>query len=255
MKRILTYLLLTAIVLFAGCSPKPKGNESLKDYQPPTVDEEAEIPVGDDDTPYKIEDGPRFDISQGETDNLVRFVSPFNTHPQEFKDAAELSDETLIFTAVTALDSEFVVDDLSESSTVSLDMLNLKIRELFGSNAALSAEYMQKDYSPYVIDKESGQIVRESYGTIGGFYLPYAVIGGEDEYTLYLIDLMDPLFFSDEENQRRLYEGEKIELDEIEEISSKLQYNIYTLRKDDNGKMFLAAFEYENFKNIDHLVY
>lgn len=254
MKRILTCILFAVIVLQTGCSFKPQGNESLKDYHPPTTNEDLEIPAVDD-TPYVIDDGPRFDISQGETDNIVKFVSPFNTHPQEFEDAAELSDETMIFTAATALDSEFIADDFSESSTVSLDMLNLKIREFFGPNAALSEDYMKKDYSPYIIDENSGHIVRESYGTIGGFYLPYAVIANENEYTLYLIDLMDPLFFSDEENQIRLHEGEKIELDEIMEISPNLQYNIYTLKKDENGRIFLSAFEYENFKDIDHLIF
>ncbi len=201
---------------------------------------------------YKISDGPRFDLPDTDVKRFQTFVTPFNVMPLPFDNVAALTNQSMIFTAAAALKSQFVPSADGTYSSVPLSKVETKIRDYFGSDAALTDGYLDQDYSPYSIDGD--QLVLYSSGNIGGFFFPYALIKIEDGYELWLIDLMDPLFFDNTDNQDRLFSGEEISYSDIREIAPEMQYNIYHIREKDN-RLTLVGFRFQNYKDINHFLF
>jgi len=263
MKKTVAFLLISFTLLSAaaGCrsakteSKLPDDDSSIS--QPDLADEEQEAKESPslELKAYKREYGPRFDLPDDLLIKYQNFVMPFNVMPEEFEDPGELSDFALIFTAAAAILVEFAPSEDGMSSSVPLSKIESRIREYFGGAAKLSEQYADRDYSPYEIDRQNGLLVQYHAGTIGGFFFPYALIELEDGYELWLIDLMDPLFFDDPENQERLFSGDPVSYDEIADIAGDMQYNIYFIKEQNNGRLMLAGYRCENFKNINHFLY
>jgi len=263
MNRLTALLLSLLLLLFitSGCK-KTDPSPSLQDSGPSASDpgeEQAETgPLdgfGDAGKGYSREDGLRFDLPDDVLKRYVSFVTPFNVMPEEFSSPSELSDFTLIFTAAAAIQVEFVPSDDGMSSAVELSKIESRIREYFGPDAKLSDSYAEKDYSPYEVDLQNARLIQYFAGNIGGFFLPYALVEAEEGYELWLIDLMDPLFFNDSDNQNRLFSGQTVDYEEIKGIAAHMQYNIYNVVEQSNGRLMLRGFRYENYKNIDHFLW
>lgn len=263
MKKTAALLLASLLLLslLGGCKNAGAGRAQPEDS---SVTSEQDMPDQAQETQddpfaelkeYRKEDGPRFDMPDDLLQKYQNFVMPFNVMPEEFEDPGVLSDFTLIFTSAAAIQVEFIPSDDGISSRVPLSKIESRIREYFGPNAKLSDSYKDKDYSPYEIDSANGFLVQYFTGNIGGFFLPYALIEVEGGCELWLIDLMDPLFFDDPDNQEYLLSGGTVSYDEIASIALQMQYNVYRIEQQSNGRLLLAGFRYENYKDINHFLF
>ena len=254
-KRIVLLLLVIFLFSFYGCKEKPKDTpkEEIKDDIKEEILPEEEIK--EEETvlkEYTKEDGMRFDLPKDVVSRYQTFVIPFNISPEEFSDAKDLSDYTILFTAANALQVEFVLSIDGMTSSLPISRLESKIKEYFGPEAKLSDGYASKDYFPYSV--ENDEIVQLSSGGLASFFFPYAFIDLEEGYELYLINLMDPLFFNDYDNQDRLFSGNTITYEEISDIALQLQFNIYHIVEQPNGRLMLKGFRYENKKDITNII-
>ena len=264
MKKTLSSLLALFLMMtiLSGCSGKKLTELSNQDV-PETVDiPKTSFDGGLDNLPdeslmvsYTREDGPRFDLPDDMVKRYMNFVAPFNILPEPFESVADLSDQTLIFTAAAAIQVEFIPLEDDMGSYVPLSKIRSRIKEFFGPEAKLSDNYLSSDISPYEFDAQNDLLIQYYAGSIGGFFLPYALITIEGGYELWLIDLMDPLFFDKGDNQERLLKGETIEYSEIIDIALLMQYNIYRVSERDNGRLTLTGFRYENKKSINHFLF
>lgn len=197
-----------------------------------------------------------FALPDGNVESFVNLVANFNVAPVEFRAPSELGDETLVFTAATYLGAEFTLNEDGFSYSLPLAELEAGVARMFGGLGTLSPDYKTKDYIPYQIDAENDVIVRYPGSGVGSYYFNYALVeldsGG---YELWLIDLMDPLYFSNTQNNDYLLSGGTVTYDMISDIAPEMQYNVYTLRQSDSGDYYLAAFRYHNFKNINHFIF
>ena len=260
MKRVTAFFFISLLLLsLISCS---RGKETDEHTLPSDNAREDTLPSEEKNEPgakqkkdFNIEEAPRYDLPDDQLERYISFVTPFNVFPEPFSDVKELSDHTLIFTVAAAMQVEFIPAEDEMSSFIPLSRVESKIREYFGSEAALSENYSSKDYSPYAIDKGEGILIRYSAGGMGSFLCPLAAIEVDDGYELYLADLMDPLFFDDVENQERLFAGEKIGYNDIADIALQMQINVYNVREQDNGRLVLRGFRYINQKDINHFLF
>ena len=245
---------------FAGCKKEPRSiieydntNENISDNRP----EETPIDIPEEPVlkEYSISDGMRFDLPNDYVDRFQSFIIPFYCCGEEFNNASELNDSTLLYTAAIALSTEFALSIDGMSATIPLTKLESKINQYFGGEAELSQEYYLKEYFPYVVDIDNDQLIRYSSGGFAVFLFPYALVEVEEGYELYLIELMDPLFFDDSDNQEKLLSGETVEYSDIQDIALQMQFNIYRLVEQSNGRLMLKSFRYENKKNIVGFIY
>lgn len=262
MIRYIILLIVVASLVFAvSCSSKNlqkpldgiSSDGDTSEYIAPTIPENSK--EENSIKSYKFEDGPRYDMPDDVVKRFKNFVLPFNTMPEPFNSPEELSAQVMIFTAASAIQVEFIPSDDGMSSYIPLSKIRSRIREFFGPGAKLSDDFMDSDLSPYEVDINNDLLIQYYAGNIGGFYLTYALIAVDEGYELWLIDLMDPLFFDRESNQERLFRGEEIAFEEISEIAFEMQYNIYRIVEQDNGRLMLAGFRYENYKNINHFLF
>ena len=262
MKRyIAAFLVFIFLFTFFSCKKAP----SVKEEEPQKLPEEPVLTDDDKKEPedtgkkeeikeYGKEDGSRFDLPADEVERYLRFIMPFNVCSEEFSDAAQLSDNALVFTAAIALQAEFELSVNGLSSMLPLERLRSKITEYFGPAATLSDSYAEKVYYPFEIDTERELLIQHTSGGIASFLCPYALIKLEEGYELYAIDLMDPLFFDNPENQDRIFSGETITLGELEDIALQMQFRIYHVTEQTSGRLMLKSFRYENKKNIINYV-
>lgn len=256
-KRRFLLFCFALLFLLTACKGQGDGG-SVSSGDGSSSDSSRQEPVGNagqtdsGDDAYQIEMGTRYDLPDNDVDRFVRFVSPFNILPMEFDDVSELTDETMLFTATAAAEIDFLPDLDGYSSKIEISRIEKKVGEYFGSGAVFSADYKNKDYSPYSIEGDA--LVRYAGGAVGQFFFPYALIEADDGYDLYLIDLMDPLFYDNRENQDRLDAGEEILYEDIREIALKMQFNVYHV-VEANGRLTLKGFRYINGKPINHYVF
>lgn len=249
--------MLVSAVLF-GCSAQKSETSSSSQSSAdssisessPAVDESSSVSEesssGDEEA-----SPPEFAVNAVQVIKLRELAAYFNVYPEEFTDASQLSDYCIFFTAATAC----AADDISGTEMqngISLDTLYDKIDEYFGGKASLSDSWYNLDYSPYTVDMDAGVIKSVPTGSSGSYYYPYKVLEtGEDTYELWLIDLMDPLYYDDEENKTLVDSGSLPGWADIKDIAGSMQTNIYTFTVGENG-YYLSGFRYLNYKNIDH---
>ena len=240
------------IFCISGCKKDEKEPENL--INPPVEKEDLpQITDPIDEGPRKRPGEPHFDLPESGVQQLVSFVSPFNTFPVEFDDPATLSDEVLFFTAAAALKTEFVPNSDGYTSTLPLSHVENKVSEYFGKGVKLSDEYRAKDFSPYVISGEN--VTQIDYaGSPGSFYFTFAAFDDGDRFELWLIDLMDPCFFDDENHQEELYTGVSIVWYDIKPVADEIMYNIYTIEKVGTGYR-LISFRHENYKEFESITF
>ncbi len=248
MKKIFALLLaLVAVFCFASCSSEPQA-EPVINETPADLTEKAEPETAPEQLSSDLPSENSYSVSLDQVERMIALVSPFNIAPQPFSDVSELTDETMVFASAILKNELFEMNDDGFSATLMLRDLTDGVSVLFGVDAALSEDFMSKDYSPYTIDAENETIVRQ-FATSGmqGYFFPYAVIGTNEEFKLFMIDLTDPLFFNDVGNQELLMTETEITFDMIEDIYTDMQCNVYTI-KTNGSAYYLAGFEYINYK-------
>ncbi len=252
MKRfILTTFISTAFILIvSGCaledSPQSEAvSSSVKAEIEAKIDPVAEAT---ESLVTALPEQSGYSVDLETLDKFISLVTPFNIAPSPFFDSSELSDETMVFASAILKNALF--EDMDDGISASLSFADLEdgVSAIFGPEAKLSDEFETKEYSPYILDVENEVIIRQ-YATSGmaGYFFPYAVDGYQDVYKLYLIDLTDPLFFNDMENQELLMTGGEVTFDMIEDIYTEMQCNVYTIKPNGTG-YYIAEFEYINFK-------
>ena len=264
MKRkilLITVLTLILTLMATGCS-KYGIDTDADERSVPTINSGISgIPDGSGSEPESSipeepahkSDPPEFDVNNIQINKMLDTVKPFGVYPEEFEDASTLSDYCIFFTVAEACNMKFGTDELTGVDTLSFDRFYKEVENYFGGKAALSDKWTGNDYTPYVLDTENGTITRNSSGSVGSYYFTYKVLDNKDgSYELWLIDLMDPLFYSDVENRVKLDAGEEVEWSEIEEIADQMTTNVYTLTIGDEG-YYLSGFRYINYKDIDHI--
>ena len=226
---------------------KHEGTENEK----PTETIPEDIPK----TGYTKEQGVKFELPLDQVERYRLFILPFNYCAVEFSSLEKLNDYTLVYTAAAALHAEFELSIDGTYSILELTKLEAKIKEYFGAEACLSESFASKEYFPYQVDTANSQLIQYSTGGIASFFFPWAIIEMDEGYELYLIDLMDPLFFDDPNNQEKLFNDDEILLKDIEAFALQMQFNIYHIVEQPNGRLMLKGFRYENKKDIIGFVF
>ena len=264
MKRkllLITVMTLIACTLMAGCSKYGVDTDSDDRSIPPinsgitsvpsssVTESESSVP----EEPKHKSAPPEFDVNNIQINKMLDTVKPFNVFPEEFEDASTLSDYCIFFTVAEACNMKFGTDEVTGVDILTFDDFYKEVDSYFGGKAKLSDKWAENDYTPYVLDTANKVITRNSAGSVGSYYFTYKVLDNKDgTYDLWLIDLMDPLFYGDVENRVKLDAGEEIEWADIEEIADQMTTNIYELTIGEEG-YYISGFKYLNYKEIDHL--
>ena len=259
--KIAAAVIIMAAVVLAGCS---KYGIEIEEKSSSTVEINSGITdIGGSGTssvpessvpeePAHHSPTPQYDVNSIQINKMLDIVKPFNVYPEEFEDASTLSDYCIFFTVTEACNMRFGTDELTGVEKLPISEFTREVDKYFGGKASMSKDWKANDYTPYVIDRESDCITRNSTGSVGSYYYTYKVIDqGNGTYELWLLDLMDPLFYDDIENRDKLDKGQEILWEDVDAIADQMTTNVYTLTIGDEG-YFLSGFRYINYKEIEH---
>lgn len=263
MKRIMAILLAAALLAaLSGCQKQEEGPRTelakpTEDAQAAPVEEHKEPEPEYEASPVSERDFPAygFVVPTEVVASMANFVAPFNDAPQEFVLASELTDETLVYAAAQAKNPLFELSEDGLYSSLSLTELQDGVRQMFGPDVKLSENYAEKDYSPYQIDAANGLLIRGNYGNITTHFFPWAVTREADgTHKLYLVDLMDPLYYDAAADDDLSFFELPVSADMIRDIAPEMQCNVYTIRTV-SGNYCLSGFQYLNYKGVEHWIF
>ena len=192
-------------------------------------------------------------IDYTDLQGMLTLADAFSYYPQTFSNPSELSNACLFFTTTAVLSDSFQLSSDGFAKTLSFDTLLSAIPSVFGPSAQLQSGWENEDYSPYQLDLEKKEVLTFGQGSVSTFFFPWAVVPLEDgTYQLWLLDLMDPLFSEQPENEALLEAGNasSVPIDAVKDIARQMQTNVYTFQKSESG-LHLIGFEYRNYKNIE----
>lgn len=274
MKRLLSvFLLLVLSFSLVSCAGKdreydqhyynrPSETEPGDAPAPSPAAEPEPLPVpGESDNPYaEALDAEfpscRIECSYEELLEMKHLASVFSNAPEEFTSAEQLSDSSKFFTAVSYLSDRFEMLDDGFTMGLPISEVTDAVPSVFGSGAAFSPNWLSADYSPFMLDEESGMVLTYGIGMPNTFLYTWAALVKEDgTYELWMLNLVDPLFSEDEENALLVEagNGDAVPIDLVENIARQMQTNVYTFSKDENG-LCLTGFRYENYKGVSNFL-
>ena len=251
MKKILLVVLtLLLSFLLACCGPQETtiGQEPEQGQTESETEKQPDAEKQPAEEPETFE--PVIEINTAALEPIIKFVSAFNTYPEEFTDPGTLSDYALFFAAASHMNGSF--EPTADGISYSLPILDLEaaVRELFGTGVSLSDGWTQQNYDPYWVDTENGLIFRSSMGMVSPLLYPYRCVRTDDGLELTMLLLTDPLFA---EKYPEIADGgdpASVTPDMVEDIAADMTAYVYTLRDNGNGGYTLAGFRFRNPKPV-----
>lgn len=273
-KRILSLILLLILSFSLVSCGKDKGyeehyyNDPTSPSADPTPSAQPADPEPDTGTNTEPDENPYAEALESEFPSykieceyqdmlrMEALAADFNNYPEVFYQTSTLSNSAKFFAAVTYLSGEF--QDAGDGFTLSLPISRVEevIPVIFGDGARLASDWIEGNYSPYQLDLENDQVYSYGQGSVSTFYYSWAVTANDDgTYQLWMLNLLDPLFYDVEENQGVIETGNAsaVPLDSLEKIARLMQTNVYTFEKTSSG-IHLIGFEYKNYKGVPNFV-
>ena len=194
--------------------------------------------------------------SYGDVKIMKNIAVCYSNCPQQFASSSELSAEAMFFAAAAYRSEEFTENPDGFTSSLPISELISGIQEIFGETVNLPEGWTSDDFSPYTVNVTDQTIETVASGTPATFFYTWAVTDeGNGTYKLYLLNLQDPLFSDNSENEEltAIGNGDIVSVDDVKDIASQMQTHVFTFTSSE-GTLHLTGFEYINYKGIGSVV-